>query len=139
MKPEERAAFDAHVSRMTRETMFLIEATDFEQHCLWEQTHKRCRWEQINPGLWERVGHLAARPVAISVSWARIDGRVVAIWTMTSQVTDSVMAETWLSQRFGEIKWGGGRRAWTNAQNFHHALEAIRESFDPNQRTEEGK
>lgn len=121
-------------SRLAK-TLFVVEATSFETQCLWAENSKdsNCRrftprrWEQVSPGWLVTVGELDYRPVCISMSWARIDGRLVMFWYPTSQVVDTVQIEKWLEKHFTG-KWDGGtRNAQTNAMNFHHCLDAIDE------------
>ncbi len=119
-------------SRLAK-TLFVVEATSFESHCLWAQTatdsNCRCfaprRWEQVHPGWLVTVGELDSRPICVSMCWNRIDGQFVMFWEATSQVVDTVQIEKWLSQHF-KGKWDSGtREATTNAANFHHCLNAI--------------
>lgn len=119
-------------SRLAK-TLFVVEATSFEQHCLWAETatESNCRrfeprrWEQVHPGWLVRIGKLDSRPICVSMRWNRIDGQLVMFWEATSQVVDTVQIEKWLSQHFTG-KWGNGtREATTNAANFHHCLNAI--------------
>jgi len=127
---------DSAENRLKR-TLFVVEATSFEQFCLWEQHSNQsqsCRdrhpqtWEQMNPGWLINVGEIDKRPCCISVSWYKIDGQMIMFWYSCSQVTDSVAAEKWIIDHW-DGKWDGGtRRAWTDAQNFHHCLEAIRDA-----------
>lgn len=113
-------------------TLFIVEATSFEVQCLWADhaSDSQLRrfaprhWEQVNPGWSITVGQLNSRLICISTSWARIDGQLVMFWEATSQLVDMLLVEKWLAENF-KGKWGGGRDATTNAQNFHHCLHAI--------------
>lgn len=140
---------DTAENRLKR-TLFIVEATSFEQQMLWrdhsiESRHSqfplaggaRMKWEQINPGWLVTVGHLGTmkgkgkfkkRPVCISVSWSRIDGYLVMFYYQCSQVTDSVQTEKWLEENFKGKHDGGTRRAQCDAMNFGHCLRAIREA-----------
>lgn len=112
-----------------KETFFLVEATSFEKFCLWQQWHNEVNWEQDSLGLVGEIGRIDDRPVALSVSWAKIDGQLVAFYEMTSQVTDSQMLEKWLEDNCTPPKWdNGSRRAHCDAQNFHHCIAAVREA-----------
>ena len=52
------------------------------------------------------VVELDKRPVAISVSWARIEGHLVMFWYACSQVTDSVQIDAWLAAMFDvSVTW----------------------------------
>ena len=117
---------DTAESRLS-ETMFIVEATSFEQHCLWEKHHKELDWEQINSGWLVTVGELDGRPCCISTSWARIESQLVMFYNQCSQVTDTLQTYAWLHKYF-KGTWSNGRRvASTDAQNFHLCLSAIRE------------
>jgi hypothetical protein len=123
-----------------KDTFFVVEATSYEQFCLWEKyslesrqssfiAHEnRMKWEQISPGWLVTVGKLDGRPCCISTQWNRISGKLVLFWYSCSQVTDSVMAEKWITEHFTGTWDSGTRRAWTDAQNFHHCCHAIDEA-----------
>lgn len=122
-----------------KRTAFLVEATSFEQFCIWREN--ACKdnhdprfplltWEQLGGWLIE-IGSLRVRgkklPCVISATWNRVDGQLVMFWYSCSRVTDSVQAEKWLDKHFNG-KWDNGtRRATTDASNFHHCVSAIRE------------
>lgn len=127
---------DTAESRL-KETLFVVEATSFEQHCLWQQfaenspyrisQYGRLRWEQMD-GWLITIGHIEDHPVCMTVSWAKINGHLVMFWDQCSRVTDSVMAEAWINEHF-KGKWDNGNRlAQTDANNFHHCVHAIREA-----------
>lgn len=123
------------VESRLRQTLFVVEATSYEQFCLWQdhaaasasRRFPAVRWVEINPGWGVTVGHLDRRPCVIQVCWARIEGRLVMFWHQCSQVCDSVQAEAWIDAYF-DGKWDGGRPARCDAQNFGLCLQAIREA-----------
>lgn len=109
------------------ETMFIVEATSFEQHMLWEMNHKKLKWEQVSQGWLVTVGKLDDRPCCITTSWARIDGQLVMFYEQCSQVTDCLQTYEWIHKHFNGT-WDNGRRvASTDANNFHLCLDAVRE------------
>lgn len=130
-----------------KKTLFIVEATSFEQHALWRDHAKennlnpspgyaKYTWEQVNPGWLVTVGHLGTakgkgenkkRPVCINVSWNRIDGHLVMFYDQCSQVADSVQTEKWLDENFKGKYDSRTRRAQCDAMNFGHCLSAIRE------------
>ena len=123
---------DTSESRLTR-TLFIVEASSFEQLCLWSEhaadsASRRFtprQWEQLNPGWSVTVGNIGARPVCLSANWARIDGQLVMFWEATSEVVDYAQIKKWLSRHFNG-KWDHGTRdATADAMNFHHCLAAI--------------
>ncbi len=117
---------DSAESRLA-ETLFIVEATDFEQHCLWEKHHQHINWKQINSGWIVIVGRLEERPCCIATSWAKIEDQLIMFYDQCSQVTDCEQTDKWLEEHF-KGTWDNGRRyAKTNAKNFHLCLSAIRE------------
>ena len=98
--------------------------------------HPRVKWEQVNPGYIETIGYIKVgkeeMPVAIELTWVRIDGQMVLFWEMSSQVVDYRLAEPWLEKQFGKKGWPtwdkGTRRMSTNGMNFGHAIEAVRQA-----------
>ncbi len=132
--------------RFLAQTFYAVEATSFERHCLWAD-HSRdtlyprvnprtgklvetdsVKWEELNPGGIVTVGALTrARgterlPVSLSVTFARIEGRVVLFYESTSIVTDSEQAEKWLAKHCPCWKPLDGH---CDANNFAHCLNAI--------------
>ena len=118
-------------SRLAR-TLFIVEATACEVHCLWcdnarDSQHRRFKsrtWEQINPGWLVTVGELALVPICVSTTWAKIDGHLVMFWEACSQVVDREQIDFWINDHFINT-WNNGLPAKTNAMNFHHCLSAI--------------
>lgn len=121
-------------SRLAK-TLFIVEATSFEQFSLWETNalnsiHCRnkspLKWEQMN-GWLVTVGRYKKRPCCISVSWARINGRLIMFYHPTSQFVDWNMIDKWIDKHF-QGKWDNQiRRAKIDAQNFHLCIQAIEE------------
>jgi len=125
-----------NTAALLERTLFAVEATSFEQFCLWEQhakgslhrIHRELHWEQMSPGWMEQVGKIGRCPCMIELSWAEIDGQIILFWHQCSAVTDSRQAEAWFEKNFKK-KWDGGtRRAMIDAQNFGHCLSAIKEA-----------
>lgn len=119
-----------------KKTFFIVEATSYEQFVLWQDwcaqsespRYGKLKWEQVNPGWLVTVGKIGKRPCCISVSWNRIEGRLVMFWYQCSQVTDSLQAEAWLEEHFKGKYDNGHRRASTDAQNFGHCIHAIQDA-----------
>lgn len=127
--------------RLSRRTFFVVEATSTERGMLWEKWanespaadggsgRRRFKWEQDSQGWLVEVGELEGRPCNISVNWAKIGGRWIMFYDNTSQVTDSVQTEAWISHYFGDKKWdNNSRRSWADAGNFHLCVSAIEEA-----------
>jgi hypothetical protein len=112
-------------------TVFVVEATSFEQSALWQQHHEEWPWEQDNPGWLVTCGELDGLPVCFSLTFNRIMGRLVAFWDPTSRMVDHEMIEAWFD-RHCSPKWDRGTRpARANAMNFHHCIEALLEAKAP--------
>ncbi len=124
---------DSTESRLEK-TCFVVQATSFEQHCLWSETssasiytrHATERsWEQINPGWVVQVGEFNSHRVAVAMTWYKIDGQLVMFWYPSSRIVDGNLIEEWIDQHF-QGKWDGDTRpAKTDAMNFSHCLFAI--------------
>lgn len=121
--------------QLLKNTVFIVEATSFEQHCLWAQhstdgpnypDYPKVKWEQMY-GWLIQVGKVGKRPVCISTSWVKLDGLLVMFWYNCSQITDSLQSEQWLEENFKGRYDNGTRPARIDAQNFGHCLSAIRE------------
>lgn len=121
-----------------KHTFFLVEANSYEKQDLWskyspdsiyeityrgEPAYKSVEWEQDNQGWGVHVGEVYKRPIYISVSWTRINGKWVCFWYPTSQMVDYVKIEKWLDEHFKGTH--DGRRAVCDASNFHNCLHAI--------------
>lgn len=83
-------------------------------------------WEQVNPGhlvtickvgRWPRT----ARPVCVSVFYARVNGQLVAFYEPTSQLVDHELVREWARQAFPNAER-------TNAENFHNTVWRIDEA-----------
>ncbi len=114
-----------------KQTVYLIEASHFEQFTLWDRWaagSKNCRrlhlkWEQSN-GYLVTVGHLDKRPIVISMSWDIIEDHPVCFWEPTSELVDHKMIQNWFSKNY-TAKTHDGRYAKTNADNFHHVTDEL--------------
>jgi hypothetical protein len=118
-------------------TVFLVEASSYEQQMLWERHAKQSRdkinpddinWQQISPGWSVHVGKLDGRPVCISMNWVELNGAPVCFWYAQSQVVDHAMIDTWLDAHCKAVREGGARRGRCDVWNFHHCLQAVEEA-----------
>jgi hypothetical protein len=126
-----------------KETKFVVEATSFEQFELWREhalggllpgqadslnaRGRRVSWEQMNPGSLTTIGVLFDRPICVCVSWARVNGHIIAFYEATSELVDYKMVDAWIRAKCS-AKWDrGARRAHCDAMNFHHCLDALAE------------
>jgi hypothetical protein len=102
---------------------YAVEATDYEALCLWREWHGEVRWEQEREGVLHTIGRCAGKPVAVTVTWSRINGRRVAFYHASSQVVDHAMVERWVR---GELMTPLGTHC--DAMNFHRVRDAIRDA-----------
>lgn len=125
-----------------KEVVAIVEATHAEKFYLWKEFSdtsdwqdrrfpmSKVPWEQLNPGYGETIGHVAGRPVHIHVSFARILGRIVLFWELTSEVRDYKLVDPYLKKLLGAFPTydDGHRRASGDAMNFNNALQAIQQA-----------
>lgn len=93
-----------------------VEATDFEQLCLWQEwtsRHNPKGWTQ-ETGAWVQVGTLNDNPVTVMLSYAMLNGTRVVFWDAVSQVVDFDMVKSWLHSEFPNA-------VFVDAMNFHNA------------------
>lgn len=121
-----RAELDALYKR---DTIFMVEATNYEKLCLWEKhcsqslTHRfptrTVIWESLH-GMVYTIGYLRKRPIVVSVSWQRIDGHIVMFYEPISALVDWKMIRSWLEKEFSHVK------QQCDAMNFHNCLAYLR-------------
>ncbi len=119
------------------DAVYLIEATDFEQHSLWRQhacesdnSEPICvTWERLNPGHIEQVGSQVSypseepNPINVQLTWARINGQQVCFYTSNSRCVNWKFIEEWLDKKFTCQR--------TDANNFHLCLQHIKDMNTP--------
>ena len=119
--------------KLFEDVFFLVEATDAERFFLWKENDesKRVSWEDIMRGYSIQIGTLDKRPVMVTIFYAMLNGKKIMFYEGTSQVVDHKMIELWIQHfSLNNIRWDNGTRwAHCNAMNFHHCLEAIKESI----------
>jgi hypothetical protein len=142
-KQKDQDDHDVWVAERFKETYAIVEANANETQNLWadwaiENTwrlpdprnqRKFVHWEQVTRGHYQQVGQFRINkdimPVVLSLFWARLrtektgPGRLVMFWDMTSQVSDSRMAEKFFKKNLpkGIIN--------TNAANFHNVTLSL--------------
>lgn len=110
-----------HPDKRFAETVYLVEATDYEQLALWKEWHQFVpSWVEDSSGYGLEVGRRAGLPVVVSVTWAIINGKRVCFYEAVSQMVDHGMVEKWRHEEFPKL-----RGAHCNAMNFAHCLEAL--------------
>jgi len=122
-------SFIKETEQKLKKTVFFIEATSCEQFYLWKEYHEKIDWEEDNMGFWEQIGCIGGdieKPVCVSFTFAKIYGKIICFYDVTSRYSDSVMVENWIEENY-PVKWdNGSRKAMTDAINFHHAINCCK-------------
>lgn len=112
-----------------KESCFFVNATHFERMHLYNfYAGREYNFEFDAVGFWRRVGYIMNNkhyPVCVSFSFIKIDGRQICFYETTSRYTDYFLVEEYIKENY-PVKYGR-RVAMTNASNFHHVLNAIRD------------
>lgn len=105
------------------QSVFFVEATSEEQFFLWKENKNI--WEQDYAGFLWTIGNVKddpELPITVSFSFNFIYGQRVCFYYTSGRYNDSVMVEEFLKEKY-PVKWDSGTRiAYTNAANFHHAV-----------------
>lgn len=115
-------------------TFATVEATSYEQLCLWRdnanpfkaKAEGKVKWEQVLDGWLPTVGHMTkkAYPVVISLHWCVIEGRPVLFWHPTSQIVDHNLIDEWLKRMVPQAFLDQPNLV-QGAGNFHTVIHAI--------------
>lgn len=116
---------------------FVVEATFEEKHMLWLTRHDSNvglghieRWVDEGMGrsptiAWHGRGK-NARPIAITIFYAYLDGVKVAFYEATSELVDYKVVQKWIYERTGHITYDRGTRwAHTDVGNFNQVMHEI--------------
>ncbi|MFW5847527.1 MAG: hypothetical protein ACOCVF_01225 [bacterium] len=108
-------------------TVFFIEANSFETMCLWEKYKDETNWEEDSMGVLVQVGEIdGLKPVYVSFSFAKIFGKRICFFDVTSRYADYAMIQDYIKDNF-PVKWDNGSRdAITDAMNFHHVIDTCK-------------
>jgi hypothetical protein len=116
-----------------KRVIFFVEANSLEQQMLWEKNKDNVLWENDGEGFGKIIGHInkqKTKPVNLHFSFANINGQYICFYDAISRFVDHTMIEDYIRKHW-PIKWDSGTRsAMTDASNFHHALDAIKEAND---------
>lgn len=109
-------------------TMYVVEATDFEQHALYlqhveyPQNTLKISWVHISNGSNITIGKIGDDPVCVSFRWAIINQVPVMFYEPTSVMVDWDMVKEYIESKCNPFVNGSPAR--TNARNFHHVIHA---------------
>lgn len=109
-----------------KSSVFFIEATTFEQLCLWKENKDKVNWEQDVQGFTHIIGYIdpgaQKMPVNVCFTFEKIYGQRICFFNVVSRYADHTMVEDWLKKHY-PVKYDNGQRdAITDALNFVHAL-----------------
>lgn len=134
-----------------KETVYAIEANDYELHRLWLQHAKqgakyivhvdplvearyRGDWKQDTSGWLPCIGRLNAGgstkyPVSMSCNWYIINGKRVLFFYQSGRWCDHDMSRAWIATHMPHLFPNGVERVghFGDAQNFHNCLHYIAE------------
>jgi hypothetical protein len=127
--------YDKELAAQLKKVAFVIKATSYEQICLWEKHHNTLTlsWEEIAEGSVVVLKHVGIkrRPIVICISFAKLNGYLIAFIDDTSQLVDHAVIDKYLDENCNP-KWDkGNRQARTDAMNFHHVVNHIKELTNP--------
>lgn len=107
------------VRRFIRGITGAIEATDVERQCLEAKyTRYGVAWESAGTGLLTTIGSVGDMPVCISLSKAKIGGKMILLYHATSQVVDHRMVRKLLEDNLpASAKREDGRIRHADANN----------------------
>lgn len=122
-----------------RQAAFVVRATDTERFFLWsewsDESLSNCEPHRerfhIKPHrtiLRSEVGKLGENmPVYVELTWWLINNVRVLFYAPCGRYSDHQMIENWMMLRC-RPKWDGNTRlAYTDAMNFYHVIQAVRE------------
>ena len=84
-------------------TVFLVEATDFERHALWEKWHDEFGiWTQASEGDMQTIGYVTVqnkiKPIVLSFLRTFISGHQVMFYYPSSQSVDYEVVDKWIKR-----------------------------------------
>lgn len=98
-----------------KDVVFAIEATSFEQLSLWQLNEKSKyikSWEQRFQGWTIVIGHVGNMPVAVCLTYAKLNGHKVVFYEATSEIVDHDMVRKWIDH------YNPNQSNHANAMNF---------------------
>jgi len=105
-----------------KDIVFAVEATHFEQLSLWVENElsKRIKsWEQIYIGYTIVIGYVDDMPVAVCLTYAKLNGHKVVFYEAVSQIVDHDMVRKWIDHH------NPNSSNHSDAMNFGHCYRHI--------------
>lgn len=101
----------------------VVEATGFENLCLWQRHRDQRVWKENLSGFLQTVGLVWNMPVCIKLNTAEIDGRKLLFFHPTSQMIDYRLIDDWFKNALPRTAYReDGVLNRTDAMNFHTLL-----------------
>ena len=119
---------DQEMQKYLDGVMGVVEATNFEKHCLWENNQRSPRkrtWVETGHGFLEKVGFLADNPICISLLTAVVDDHKLLFTHPTSQVVDHRVIDAWMATHLPKSAYRDGRINRIDAMNFHNIFPRL--------------
>lgn len=117
-----------------KNTVFFVEANNFEKLFLWKENRDRkepLEWIQDCSGFMHQVGEMISNekklPVCVEFSFATINGKHICFFNACSRVVDHEMVENFITNTYPVTYHNGSRRAICDARNFHQCLNFCKE------------
>ena len=111
-----------------KESVFFVEATSNEIHNLWRE-YKNV-WSQDAEGFSQIIGYIDKKKtmcVNVCFTFNFIKEKRVCFYQAISRYVDHNMVENFIKKNYPVKYDNGSRVAMTNADNFHHVINAIDE------------
>lgn len=114
-----------------KDVVYLVEASFNEIHLFWEKFHYKPMFPDFKIESWESesmskiitIGHVDNRPIAVDISWAKLEGYRVMFYEASSQLADYAMIEEWLSHFREELPLIQSTDATNVGQCIRHCIE----------------
>lgn len=100
------------------EAQLVLEASNFEQHALFNKFDDITAWKQVMHGTIPTVGYVEGKPVNVSIQFAVIKGRGVLIWHPVSAMVSYELIEAWLRSQVKKFQGENHNVVFTDASNF---------------------
>jgi len=110
-----------------KETIFLVECNTFEYITLWNEWKDKVIWEHDSLGKHYQTGKLNDHQIWTSMTWAKINNKLVLFYENTSRVVDINQVKNWFKQNCYPTWDNDTRIAHCDAMNFHLCINAIKE------------
>jgi hypothetical protein len=103
-------ADDAQLAKLLDGAHGAVEATNEEQHNLWDRfaegstkfgnypNYTKYSWVEAGEGLMEGLDELGDRQVCVELTYATVDGKKIIFYNACSQVVDHQMVRDWLNK-----------------------------------------